>query len=118
MAFLYSTYIVTYAIASACLGTYIDRVSARDNDEIHGAIFNVAGVQFTIIAVLGLTSSFIPKGAFSLNPKMLSEERLDMDIDDDDDDDDEDLEYVPGARGNSKESHDSHEMVSRMNSST
>lgn len=125
MAFLYSTYIVIYAIASACLGTYIDRISDRDNDEIHGAILNVAGVQFTIIAVLGMASSFVPKGAFSLNPKMISDEALDMDmedeeddVDDVDDEDVEDLEYVPGARNHSKKSDDSHEMVSRMNSSS
>ncbi|EUC38546.1 hypothetical protein COCCADRAFT_32469 [Bipolaris zeicola 26-R-13] len=114
MAFLYSTYIVMYAIASACLGTYIDRISDRDNDEIHGAILNVAGVQFTIISVLVMVSTFVPKGAFSLNPKMLSEEVLDMDMEDEDDEDDgeEDLEYIPGARGNRKERHDSHELVS------
>ncbi|EOA88457.1 hypothetical protein ACJQWK_01749 [Exserohilum turcicum] len=112
MAFLYSTYIVTYAIASASLGTYIDRISDRNNEEIHGAILNVAGVQFTIISALVLASTFVPKGAFALNPKMLSEEELDTDIED------EDLEYVPGAHAKTKESLESSEMVSRMNSST
>ena len=121
MAFLYSTYIVTYAISSVCLGTYIDRVSDRHDEQIHGAILNVAGVQFTIIAVLVMTSTFVPKGAFSPNPKMLSEENLDADLDgddlDDDDLDDEDLEWVPGVQVKGKESHESHEMVSRANSS-
>ncbi|KAG9384742.1 hypothetical protein A1F94_004289 [Pyrenophora tritici-repentis] len=58
MAFLYSTYIVTYAISSVCLGTYIDRISDRHDEQIHVAILNVAGVQFTIIAVLVMTSTF------------------------------------------------------------
>ncbi|KAF1844741.1 uncharacterized protein K460DRAFT_365697 [Cucurbitaria berberidis CBS 394.84] len=111
MAFLYSTYIVTYAIASVSLGTYIDRVSDRNKEEIQPAILNVAGVQFTIIFVLVMTSTFVPKGAFSLNPKMLDEEFLDTDLED------EDLEYVPGVQVKSKQSHESHDMVSRANSS-
>ncbi|EAT91225.1 hypothetical protein HBI56_017360 [Parastagonospora nodorum] len=111
MAFLYSTYIVTYAIASVCLGTYIDRVSDRNNDEVQSAIFSVAGVQFTVIFVLVMTATFVPKGAFSLNPKMLSEEDLDTDLED------EDLEYVPGVQVRSKQSHESHEMTSRADSS-
>jgi hypothetical protein len=107
MAFLYSSYIVIYAIASVCLGTYIDHVSFVNGDNIQPAIRNVAGIQFTIIAILVMTSTFVPKGAFALNPKMLSEEPLDTDLED------EDLEYVPGGYRN-KNSHDSHEMVSRV----
>lgn len=118
MAFLYSTYIVIYAIASVSLGTYIDRVSDRNDNKINSAIFNVGGIQFTIIAVLVMASTFVPKGAFSLNPKMLSEEFLDEDLSDyDEDDDGGDLEYVPGVSSNKKQSQDSHEMVSRANSS-
>lgn len=107
MAFLYSSYIVTYAIASVCLGTYIDHVSFVNGDNIQPAMRNVAGIQFTIIAILVMTSTFVPKGAFALNPKMLSEEPLDTDLED------EDLEYVPGGYRN-KNSQDSHEMVSRV----
>lgn len=108
MAFLYSSYIVTYAIASVCLGTYIDRVSDANQDNVQSAIRNVAGIQFTVIAVLVMTSTFVPKGAFAWNPKMLSDEALDTDLED------EDLEYVPGAHSKSKNSQDSHEMVSRV----
>lgn len=107
MAFLYSSYIVTYAIASVCLGTYIDRVSDANNDNVQSAIRNVAGIQFTIIAVLVMTSTFVPKGAFKLNPKMLSDEPLDTDLED------EELEYVPGGQVY-KDGRDSHEMVSRV----
>ncbi|KAJ4369819.1 hypothetical protein N0V83_005583 [Neocucurbitaria cava] len=110
MAFLYSSYIVTYAIASVALGTYIDRVSDRNNNNIQSGLFNIAGVQFTILSVMIMTSTFVPKGAFSINPKMLAEEYLDTDLED------EDLEYVPGVQVKNKESSDSHEMVSRANS--
>ncbi|KAJ8103627.1 MFS general substrate transporter [Lipomyces tetrasporus] len=85
MAFLYSTYIVIYAILSPVLGRYIDSVynatGGSDGGNIHGAILNVAGVQFTVVSVLIMTSTFIPRGAFSLNPKMLSDEKLDTDVD-------------------------------------
>lgn len=108
MAFLYSTYIVLYAIASVCLGTYIDHISFVNKDEIQPAIRNVAGIQFTIIAILVMTSTFVPKGAFALNPKMLNDEELDTDLED------EDLEYVPGGYSHNKNSQDSHEMVSRV----
>lgn len=111
MAFLYSSYIVTYAIASVSLGTYIDRVSDKHDGQIQSGIFNIAGVQFTIMFVLIFTSTFVPKGAFSLNPQMLSEEDLDTDLED------EELEYIPRLQVKSKESHESHEMVSRANSS-
>ncbi|KAJ4403065.1 hypothetical protein N0V91_006812 [Didymella pomorum] len=107
MAFLYSSYIVTYAIASVCLGTYIDRVSDANNDNVQSAIRNVAGIQFTIIAVLVMSSTFVPKGAWKLNPKMLSDELLDTDLED------EELEYVPGAQ-KGKDGRESHEMVSRV----
>ena len=108
MAFLYSSYIVTYAIASVCLGTYIDRVSDAKDDHIPSAIRNVAGIQFTLIAVLVMTSTFVPKGAFAFNPKMLGDDGLDTDLED------EDLEYVPGGHSKYKDSQDSHEMVSRV----
>lgn len=110
MAFLYSSYIVTYAIASVCLGTYIDRVSATNHDNIQPAILNVGGVQFTIIFVLVMTSTFIPKGAFAFNPKILSDESLDTDLED------EDLEYVPGVPATKKISEESHEMTGRTSS--
>ncbi|KIW68302.1 hypothetical protein PV04_04257 [Phialophora macrospora] len=81
MAFLYSTYIVIYAICSPLLGRYID--SVNDGGDIHGAIRNVGGVQFTVLMAVVLASTFIPKGALSLNPKMLNEEVLDKDLDHD-----------------------------------
>lgn len=96
MAFLYCTYIVTYAITSSVIGKYVDRVGARNTNnfakgivavpnypdkyiDVHGAIFNIAGVQFTIIAILMLLATFIPKGSFAFNPEMLNGESLQHD---------------------------------------
>ncbi|OBT88246.1 hypothetical protein VE02_02774 [Pseudogymnoascus sp. 03VT05] len=76
MAFLYSTYIITYSIASPILGYYVDRVSAANNGDVHSAIFHVGGVQFTVIACMVFLSSFIPRGAFAFNPRILEGEDL------------------------------------------
>ncbi|OCL12411.1 hypothetical protein AOQ84DRAFT_395705 [Glonium stellatum] len=83
MAFLYSTYIVTYAITSPLLGRYIDSVYKKtggsNGGHIQEAIQNVAGVQFTVIFVLVMAATFIPQGAYSFNPKMLGNENLEAD---------------------------------------
>jgi MFS family permease len=52
MAFLYSTYIVLYAIASPLLGRYLDRVYAetggsKNGGDIHSALVNISGVHFS-----------------------------------------------------------------------
>ncbi|KAF1811947.1 hypothetical protein P152DRAFT_38893 [Eremomyces bilateralis CBS 781.70] len=77
MAFLYSFYIVTYAICSPLLGKYIDSVSNKNNGDIHQAVRMVGGVHFTVACVLVLCSTFVPKGALSLNPPLLSDGHLD-----------------------------------------
>lgn len=77
MAFLYSTYIIIYAIAAPLLGKYIDRISKENDGDIHKAVRNFAGVQFTVIGVVIMASTFIPHGALSLNPRMLHNEDLD-----------------------------------------
>lgn len=77
MAFLYSTYIVIYAIAQPLIGRYIDRVSRENDGDIHSAVRNFAGVQFTVIGIVIMAATFIPKGALSLNPHMLFNENLD-----------------------------------------
>lgn len=76
MAFLYSTYIVTYSICSPLLGTYIDRVSAANGGDVHEAVKYVGGVQFTIIACTVFAATFIPRGAVGFNPDMLEGEDL------------------------------------------
>lgn len=76
MAFLYSTYIIIYAIANPLIGKYIDRVSAANDGDIHSAVRNFAGVQFTVIAVVIMAATFIPHGSLSLNPHMLFNENL------------------------------------------
>ncbi|KAH7321266.1 hypothetical protein B0I35DRAFT_210681 [Stachybotrys elegans] len=87
MAFLYSFYVVTYAIAGTLLGLYLDSVydSTGGNEnggDIHSGLVFTAGVQFTIISVLILISTFIPEGALALNPKTLYREDLDDDYHD------------------------------------
>ena len=77
MAFLYSTYIIIYAVANPMLGKHIDRVSKENDGDIHKAIRNIAGVQFTVIGVVIMAATFIPRGSLALNPRMLFNENLD-----------------------------------------
>ena len=85
MAFLYSTYIVIYAICSPLLGKYIDGVynrsgGADDGGTIRPALVNTAGVQFTVLSVVVLASTFVPRGALSINPKMINDLQLDKEL--------------------------------------
>lgn len=85
MAFLYSFYIVTYAVLGTFLGRYLDGVynatGGSDGGSISGGLVYTAGVQFTIICVLVFASTFVPEGAVAFNPKMLYDEPLDDDVD-------------------------------------
>ncbi|KAJ0124785.1 major facilitator superfamily domain ral substrate transporter [Diaporthe amygdali] len=84
MAFLYSFYIVTYAILGTFLGRYLDSVysstGGSDGGSISSGLMYTAGVQFSIICVLVFASTFVPKGAVAFNPKMLYGEALDDDL--------------------------------------
>jgi MFS family permease len=77
MSFLYSSYIIIYAIANPFLGKYIDHIY-KLRGTIRPALVNTVGVQFTLIMIIVFASTFIPSGAFSFNPI----------IDDDDEDND------------------------------
>ncbi|KAI1952771.1 hypothetical protein LOZ12_005802 [Ophidiomyces ophidiicola] len=84
MACLYTTYIVIYAITSPILGQYIDNIYIKtggsQGGDIHEAILNVAGIQYTIMAVIIFASTFVPQGSFALNPKLLFNQNLDADL--------------------------------------
>lgn len=79
MSFLYVTYIVIYAILSPTLGSYVDKQKAAGN--LYGAIRNISGVMFTVLCVIILISTLVPKGALALNPTLLHEEELAHDLD-------------------------------------
>lgn len=87
MAFLYSFYIVTYAILGTFLGRYLDGVynatGGSDGGSISSGLVYTAGVQFSIICVLVFASTFVPKGAVAFNPKMLYGEALDNNLEED-----------------------------------
>jgi hypothetical protein len=77
MAFLYSVYVVIYAILSPLLGAYLDSVydspsgNVRNDSGIAEGFVNIAGIQFTFVFILVFCSTFIPKGSSGFNPKML-----------------------------------------------
>jgi hypothetical protein len=67
MAFLYSGYIVLNAVLSTLLGRVIDK-DFRENKNIFTALTQVAGIQFSVGAIIIFASTFIPRGALALNP--------------------------------------------------
>ncbi|KAH8101190.1 major facilitator superfamily domain-containing protein [Cristinia sonorae] len=70
MAFLYSTYIVLNAVLSYLLGKVFDREFEKQKS-ILTALKTVGGVQFSVACGIILISTFIPQGAFAINPKAL-----------------------------------------------
>lgn len=69
MSFLYSTYIILYAILNPVLGRYIDQVY-NAQQTIRPAMIYTVGVQITVISVIVFLSTFIPKSSFKLNPSL------------------------------------------------
>jgi len=70
MAFLYSSYITMNAILSAALGTVIDN-DYTSHGNIISSLKRVGGIQFSICSGIILIATLIPKGALSLNPKVI-----------------------------------------------
>ncbi|KAF9900333.1 hypothetical protein EC991_007476 [Linnemannia zychae] len=81
MAFLYCFYIVIYAILNPLLGRYIDSVLAVTNKDIHPALVNVGGVLYTVVCVILLAATFIPKGSFALNPDLIDDTVIEDEVD-------------------------------------
>ncbi|CAF1350173.1 unnamed protein product [Adineta steineri] len=73
MAFLYSSYIIMYAILNPILGKYIDYVY-NSTGSVRPALFYTAAIQLTAILIIVFLSTFIPKGSFALNPILLDED--------------------------------------------
>ncbi|KAJ9113870.1 hypothetical protein QFC19_000063 [Naganishia cerealis] len=70
MAFLYVTYIVMYAVISSVLGRWVDKqlvkkVAPQD------ILKKIGGIQFSILCVIVLLATLIPRGALSFNPKVV-----------------------------------------------
>ncbi|GAA5822424.1 hypothetical protein JCM11251_006334 [Rhodosporidiobolus azoricus] len=71
MAFLYSSYVVMNAVLSSVLGKVIDR-DYTENRSIYNSLQQVGGIQFSVGCAIIIAATFIPKGAFSFNPKVLN----------------------------------------------
>jgi MFS family permease len=73
MAFLYSSYIIIYAILNPILGKYIDSIY-NSTETIRPALLYTAAIQLTIILIIVFLSTFIPKGALAFNPILINED--------------------------------------------
>jgi MFS family permease len=76
MAFLYSSYIIIYAILNPLLGLYLDRIYDL-TESIRPAFINTVAIQITVISIIVLISTFIPKGALACNPTLIYDDELD-----------------------------------------
>ncbi|KAG0018138.1 hypothetical protein BGZ81_010385 [Podila clonocystis] len=81
MAFLYSFYIILYAILGPVLGSVIDKAFDSGKGDIRPALVNVGGVMYTVVAVVLLAATFIPKGSFALNPEIIDNVEIRDDLD-------------------------------------
>lgn len=80
MAFLYVFYIVLYAVLGVVLGRVVD--AAFKNGDIRPALVYVGGVMYTVVCVVLIVATFIPKGAFALNPDIIDNVEIrDEDVD-------------------------------------
>ncbi|CAF1133152.1 unnamed protein product [Adineta ricciae] len=78
MAFLYSTYIIIYSIGNPLLGKHIDHVY-NTKGSVQSALIYTAAVQLSIIVVIMIAASFIPKGAIAFNPVLIEDDSIDSD---------------------------------------
>jgi hypothetical protein len=68
MSFLYSSYIVLYAVLSSALGKIMDH-DKTTNGNIISSLTRVGGIQFSICCVVILLSTLVPRGSHAFNPK-------------------------------------------------
>ena len=73
MAFLYSSYIIIYAILNPILGKYIDYVY-NSTGTVRPALLNTAAIQLTIIVLVVFLSTFVPKGSWHWNPILINDD--------------------------------------------
>ena len=73
MAFLYSTYIIIYSIANPFLGRHIDH-AFNATGSIRSSLIYTAAVQLTVIFVIMVAATFIPKGSVAFNPTIIDDD--------------------------------------------
>ncbi|EST05170.1 Major facilitator superfamily [Kalmanozyma brasiliensis GHG001] len=76
MAFLYVTYIVMYSLISTFLGRWVDRrlrglSGVAAIERARDSLKYVGGVHFTILSIIIIAATFIPKGSLAFNPKTI-----------------------------------------------
>ncbi|KAJ1018242.1 hypothetical protein NDA18_006401 [Ustilago nuda] len=76
MAFLYVLYIIMYSVISTFLGRWVDKQlrglsGTRAINQARDCLKYIGAVHFTILSVIIIVATFIPKGSFSLNPKAI-----------------------------------------------
>lgn len=61
-----------FFVAGATLGTVIDKAVGPDKTgDVHPALIKVGGAMYTVVAVIVLAGTFIPKGSLAFNPDLI-----------------------------------------------
>lgn len=96
MGFLYTSYIVIYAVISPLIGKWLDGYTIRANmapttgaytasdilnEQKRDYFYWIAGVFFSLMSVLIFFNTFTPKNSWALNPENLG---VDRELTDDD----------------------------------
>ncbi|KNC97187.1 uncharacterized protein SPPG_07575 [Spizellomyces punctatus DAOM BR117] len=71
MAFLYVSYIITFAILNPVLGNWLDSLwNTQGEAGAREYFFWIGGVFYSLCGVVIMAATFIPRGSFALNPKL------------------------------------------------
>ena len=96
MSFLYVSYIILYSIVSTVVGKWVDGqlrpyTGTARVEPTREVLKKTGGVHFTVVGIVIFASTFIPKGAFALNPKMIDgKDCTEEDLEEDDESYEED----------------------------
>lgn len=74
MAFLYSSYLVTFFILNIAMGNVYDVYKKSDPETIRLMFIYIAGVLFTVCSFIIILSTFIPRGSCACFPDSDSEQ--------------------------------------------
>jgi len=74
MAFLYSSYIASFVIISIPLGKVFDQYNLEGR--VRESFIYISGVMFVIGGIIIFACTFIPRGSFSLNPKISDDDNI------------------------------------------
>lgn len=69
MAFLYSTYLISFFLLNISIGFVYDYYKDKSTEEIRQMFIFIAGVLFSVCSLIIFASTFIPRGSCACFPE-------------------------------------------------